>query len=162
VIYLIGSLRNPQIPLISNQLRDAGHEVFDDWFAAGPDGDDNWRDYEKTRGRSYREALEGLAANHVFEYDKFHLSRASEVVLVAPAGKSGHMEFGWALGQGKRGYYLLDDPERWDVMLKFATKVVGSVEELIKELNPLGVDNRRVSRSMVGTGTFQLRGDIFR
>jgi hypothetical protein len=162
VIYLIGSLRNPQIPLIANELRSAGHEVFADWYAAGSTADDHWRDYEKSQGYTYLEALDRPAAVNVFEFDKRYLTLANTVVLVAPAGKSGHMEFGWALGQGKRGYYLLDDPDRWDVMLQFATKGVGSVEELIKALRPLGVDNRRGAGDLAGTGTFQLRGDIFR
>ena len=134
MIYLIGSLRNPEIPLIANTLRKAGHEVFDDWFSAGETADDSWRDYEKTRGRTYVQAHEGLAANHVFGFDRLHLERADTVVLAAPAGKSGHLEFGWALGKGKRGFYLLDDPDRWDVMLKFATKVVVGVDELLKAL----------------------------
>lgn len=134
MIYLIGSLRNPEVPLIANQLRTAGFEVFDDWFAAGPDADDRWRDYEKGRGRTYSEALLGLAAKHVYEFDRHHLERADTVVLALPAGKSGHLELGWAIGRGKAGYILLDSPDRWDVMYQFATKVVTSVEELIKEL----------------------------
>jgi hypothetical protein len=134
VIYLIGSLRNPEVPRIAERLRAEGYEVFDDWFAAGPEADDKWRDYEKGRGHSYQEALRGHAARHVFEFDRFHLERAEAVVLVAPAGKSGHMEFGWALGKGKPGIYFLDDPERWDVMLQFATAVVTSTEDLLAEL----------------------------
>jgi len=131
VVYLIGSLRNPEIPAIANRLEAAGFEVFADWFAAGPEADDKWRDYEKARGRNYLQALDGLAAENVFQFDRRHLERADIAVLVAPAGKSGHLEFGWALGRGKRGYYLLDNPDRWDVMLKFATKVVTDVEELV-------------------------------
>lgn len=134
MIYLIGSLRNPEVPLIANSLRAEGHEVFDDWFAAGPEADDKWRDYEKSRGHSYLEALHGYAARNVFAFDKCHLQRASRVVLVLPAGKSGHLELGWALGRGIPGYILLDSPDRWDVMYQFATAVVTSVEELIKEL----------------------------
>ena len=59
------------------------------------------------------------------------------MVLALPAGKSGHLELGWALGQGKRGYILLEesDPERFDIMYLFATKVVASVDELIEELS---------------------------
>ena len=136
MIYLIGSLRNPEIPLIANQLREAGHEVFDDWYAAGPEADDYWRDYERGRGHNFREALQGHAAGHVYCFDREHLERANIVVLALPAGKSGHLELGWALGQGKKGYILLDaDPERFDVMYKFATAVVTTVDELIKELN---------------------------
>jgi hypothetical protein len=164
MVYLIGSLRNPQVPIIANEIRAAGHVVFDDWYAAGPEADDKWRDYEVARGRSFKDSLSGFAARNVFNFDKTHLTRADVVVLVLPAGKSGHLELGWALGQGKPGYILLDTPDRWDVMYQFATGVVTNVEELLRELakNPLGVDNRGVSRSMVGTGTFQLRGDIFR
>jgi hypothetical protein len=135
IIYLIGSLRNPQVPIIAEQLRAAGHEVFDDWFAAGPEADDKWRDYEQARGRSYSEALSGYAAGHVFDFDRLHLERTDVVVLMLPAGKSGHLELGWALGRGKRGYILLDNSERWDIMYKFASGVFFSVEDLIGELD---------------------------
>ena len=134
MIYLIGSLRNPEIPIIANTLREAGHEVFDDWYAAGPNADDHWRDYEIQRHRSYRAALSGLAARHVYQFDLEHLERATIAVLVLPAGKSGHLELGYALGRGKRGYVILDSPERWDVMYEFADDVVESVEDLIHEL----------------------------
>ena len=134
MIYLIGSLRNPQIPEIANTLRSAGHDVFDDWFSAGHEADDKWRDYEKVRGRSYIEALKGLSAEHVFQFDLKHLQRADTAVLVYPAGKSAHLELGWALGQGKRGFILLDNPDRWDVMLKFATGVCGNIVDLMKAL----------------------------
>ncbi len=136
IIYLIGSLRNPQVPVIAEQLRAAGHETFDDWYAAGPEADDKWRDYERGRGRSYPEALSGYAAGHVFDFDRHHLERADAVVLMLPAGKSGHLELGWAIGRGKPGYILLDDPERWDVMYKFATGVFYSVDDLIMALKP--------------------------
>lgn len=142
MIYLIGSLRNPEIPIIASKFREAGCEVFDDWYAAGPEADDKWREYEMARGRSYIEALSGLAADHVFHFDKVHLERASAVVLVLPAGKSGHLELGFSIGQGKPGYILLDNPDRWDVMYKFATMVTTKLEEIVNELegrsNPLG------------------------
>lgn len=133
-IYLIGSLRNPQIPNIAKVLRLEGLEVFDDWYAAGPEADDYWRDYEKARGNSYLEGLQGLAATHVFEFDKRHLDRSEAGILVLPAGKSGHLELGYLIGSGKPGYILLDDPERWDVMYKFATLVTTSLEEIIDDI----------------------------
>lgn len=134
-LYLIGSLRNPQIPAISRELRTAGYQVFDDWYAAGPTADDNWRDYEKHRGRTFAEALQGRAATHVFEFDQEHLVDAQAVVLVLPAGKSGHLELGWALGRGTPGYILLDSPDRWDVMYRFATGVYDSVHRLVMQLD---------------------------
>lgn len=136
IVYLIGSLRNPDIPVIASQLRKTGHEVVDDWFAAGPEADDKWRNYEKARGRTYPQALrEGLAADHVFRFDLFHVERADAGVLVSPCGKSGFLELGYMLGRGKKGYILLDSPDRWDVMFKFATNVYTSLDELVGALN---------------------------
>lgn len=134
MIYLIGSLRNDKIPSIANSIEAAGYEVFADWYAAGPEADDKWRDYEKARGRTYLKALRGYAAQNVFTFDRRHLERADTVILVAPAGKSGHLELGWALGKGKRGYYLLDNPDRWDVMLQFCTLVTDKLEDILEDL----------------------------
>lgn len=133
MIYLIGSLRNPDVPKVAASLRAAGIEVFDDWYAAGPDADDRWRDYEIGRGRTYIEALDGLAANHVFDFDRCHLQQCDAALLVLPAGKSGHLELGYVIGRGKRGYILLDSPDRWDVMYRFATKVTTDVQDIIAD-----------------------------
>ena len=134
-LYLIGSLRNPKIPEIGNRLREAGYDVFDDWFAAGPEADDKWKEYEQARGHSYVEALDGWAAQHVFEFDHWHLDRADLGVLALPAGRSAFTEFGYLTGQGKPVYVLLDNPERWDVMLKFAAGVYLDLEALIVGLS---------------------------
>lgn len=137
MIYLIGSLRNPEVPQIAGKLREAGHEVFDDWYAAGPEADDYWRNYEIGRGRTYAEALQGLAAEHVFTFDKHHIDRATAGILVLPAGKSGHLELGYLIGRGKRGYILLDKAERFDVMYKFADLVSEDLNELLEDLRRL-------------------------
>jgi hypothetical protein len=131
-IYMIGSLRNAAIPEIAKLLRSAfpTWEIFDDWHSAGPHADDCWRDYEKDRGRSFIEALSGHAAKNVFAFDKRHLDSSDAVVLVAPAGKSGHLELGYMLGKGKPGFVLIDSPDRWDVMYQFATGVTDNPEEL--------------------------------
>jgi len=135
-IYLIGSLRNQNVPVLSNELREVLKiEVFDDWFSPGPAADDFWRDYEKLRGSSYKQALNNYAGKHIFEFDKHHIDRLNIAVLYMPAGKSGHMELGYMLGQGKKGYVLFDqEPERWDVMYQFATDIFFNKEELIEEL----------------------------
>ena len=132
-IYLIGSLRNPEVPEVGNLLREAGHEVFDDWHAAGPIADDEWQRYETQRGHSYAEALKGYAANHVFDFDLRHLNRCDTGVLMMPAGRSGHLELGYLIGQGKPGYILFDKiPERYDIMYRFCHGVYSSVSDLIK------------------------------
>lgn len=134
IIYLIGSLRNPSIPALANRLREKGHEVFDDWHAAGPNADDEWKRYSQEKGQDYRLALGDFAARHVFEFDYFHLNRSEAGVLALPAGRSGHLELGYLIGRGKRGFVLLDNPERWDVMYQFCEKIFFSEEELLNGL----------------------------
>lgn len=135
VIYVIGSLRNEKIPLLANEIRTLGFEVFDDWFSPGPEADEFWRKYEKGRGSSYKQALSNWAGKHIFEFDKHHIDRADIGVLVMPAGKSGHMELGYMIGQGKPCFvFFEEEPERWDIMYGFASNVCFSFDELKDEL----------------------------
>lgn len=144
-IYLIGSLRNEKIPQMAKELREFMNndwEVFDDWFSPGPEADDFWRKYEKVRGSTYKQALNNWAGKHVYEFDKHHIDRADVGILYMPAGKSGHLELGYMIGQGKPCFILFDkEPERWDVMYQFCMENGGnvcfSVDELKKELKKL-------------------------
>lgn len=134
-VYIIGSLRNPEIPKIGNYIRSLGFDVFDSWFAAGPLADDSWQQYEKERGLTYSKALKDWAARHVFDFDLYHLNRCDIGILVLPAGKSGHLELGYLIGKGKLGYVLFDkEPERWDQMYNFCNNVFFNIEDLGKEL----------------------------
>lgn len=134
-IYLIGSLRNAKIPEIAVKIRELGYDVFDDWFSPGPEADDWWKKYEESRGRNYQQALKGYAAQHVFDFDKFHIDESDIGLLALPAGKSGHLELGYMIGSKKPGYVLMDRPDRWDVMYQFASGVFFDSEELMKYLN---------------------------
>jgi hypothetical protein len=135
VIYLIGALSNPKVPEVANEMRAAGLEVFDNWHAAGPEADREWERYERARGYRLVQALDNYSAWHVFEYDKAHLDECKVGVLMYPCGKSGHLELGYMIGQGKKGYVLLDEePERWDVMLRFADAVYEEKGKLIRAL----------------------------
>jgi len=135
-IYLIGSLRNENVPTLAKEIREkTGLFVFDDWFSPGPEADDFWRKYEKKRGSTYKQALNNWAGKHVFEFDKKHIDESDIGLLYMPAGKSGHLELGYMIGCGKPSYILFDkEPERWDVMYQFATDVFFDKEELIQEL----------------------------
>lgn len=157
-VYLIGSLRNPDVPKIAQEIRNLGFDVFDDWFAAGPEADDKWRDYERDhRGHTFAEGLQGYAAKHVYNFDKTHLLDCDIAVLYMPSGKSAHLELGWVLGiahvlnllkdlgisseklnlKNKKGYIVLDGPERWDVMYQFADGIFSNFDELKKELKKI-------------------------
>jgi nucleoside 2-deoxyribosyltransferase len=134
-IYIIGSLRNPEVPVFANELEKFGFEAFTDWFSPGPEADDFWRKYEKARGRTYAEALKSYAATHVFEFDKHHIDRCEIGIMLMPTGKSGHLELGYILGQGKKGYILFDkEPERWDVMYQFASGIFFNKADLFDVL----------------------------
>jgi len=139
VLYLVGSLRNERIPELAASIRRRlpDVEVFDDWYAAGPEADDHWKSYEQNKGITYEDALSGWAARHVFEFDKFHLDRASHVLLVLPAGKSGHMEVMYAEYGAKAKTAILLDPEdvRWDVMYQFIPTIIRTEEEIVEWLN---------------------------
>ena len=92
-------------------------EVFDDWFSAGPEADDRWKEHEEFKGRPYIEAIRGHHAKDVFEFDKRHLDSSDAAVLVLPAGRSAHLEAGYMVGCGKPVYILWDEtpklPEIW-------------------------------------------------
>lgn len=143
VLYLIGSLRNDRIPKLAIRLRQefkaAGVdvEVFDDWHAAGAHADDEWKDYEQRRGRTYKEALSGRAARNVFAFDKSNLDRATHCLLVLPAGKSGHMEVMYAQYGAKAKAAILLDPDdvRWDVMYQFVDDVLEHDDDIFNWLD---------------------------
>jgi hypothetical protein len=133
-IYLIGSLRNPAIPELANRLRAAGYSVFDDWHYVGPNADDEWKAHEQNRGRTFKEAIAGAAAENTFAFDHRHINASSIGVLVHPAGKSAHLELGYMAGKGKLTViYFPEEPdkERWDVMVKFAHYVAVGEDDLL-------------------------------
>lgn len=134
-VYVAGSLKNRQIPGFSNELKEQGFEPFSDWFSPGPDADDYWRDYSKVRGWNYQQALESYIAKNIFDFDKFHLDRCDATVLLMPAGKSAHLELGYTIGKGKPGFILFDgEPDRYEVMVQFATGVFFKKEDLFVAL----------------------------
>lgn len=135
-IHIIGSLRNPAVPVLGNRLRELGFEAFDDWWGAGEQADDSWQSYENTRGRPYKEALYGAAAHNIFSWDVENMNQADVAVLLLPAGKSAHLEFGYVIGQGKPGYVVFDkEPERYELMYQFAEAVFYDIEDLLAVLD---------------------------
>lgn len=138
IIYIIGSLKNPNIPIIANKLRkDLGKtvEIFNDWYHSSEDADDWMHKCCKERGLNYKETLKTYGALNTFEFDKKHIDRSTDVVMVMKAGRSGHLELGYAIGRGKRGYVLFDEePERADIMYNFATDIFFNYNDLLKEL----------------------------
>ncbi len=127
-IYLIGSLKNVHIPNIGKGLRDLGHDVVDDWHAAGPDADKQWQRYHQQRGDSYYEALRlGRFGTLGYRFDMHHLAGADEVVLILPGGKSAHLEFGWSCRDRPGSIFFDHEPPDWDLMYKMAFDSGGDI-----------------------------------
>jgi len=134
-VYVIGSLRNPNIPKFGNMLEKAGFEAFTDWFSPGPRADDHLRDYAKKRGLNYKQTLQTYAARQIFEFDKKHIDRCDAAVVLMPAGKSACLELGYVRGIGKPGFILFNkEPKRVDVMFQFASDIFFNQKDLIQAL----------------------------
>lgn len=134
-IYVIGSMRNPRVPEVAKALRAIGWDAFDDWYSPGEQCDDKWQEYERSRGRSFKEALAGYHAQHAFAMDEKHIERCNAGLLVLPAGKSAHIELGVFRGMKKPRYILMDgEPERFDLMYNFATDIFLSIAEMTEKL----------------------------
>ena len=134
-VYIIGALKNPIVPEFTNALVEAGFDAFSEWYTPGPEADQYLLDYAKRRGWSYKRALNSYAAEHIFSFDYKHLQSADLAVMLMPCGKSGHLELGWHLGQGKPGFILFDsEPERFDLMYRFATDIFFNQQDLLNAL----------------------------
>lgn len=137
-VYLISALKHSGVVHLGNKLRKLGFDVFDDWYAAGPEADDYWAKYEKARGRTYTEALEGWHAKHVFALDYQHLLQADVGILLLPASRSAHLEAGFLAGQGKPVFVLMEEgQDRWDVMYLLLTKVFTDEDDLLEHMKEL-------------------------
>jgi hypothetical protein len=132
-VYIIGSLRNENVVRLEIELRKLDYAVFAQWYGAGPTADDCWKKYEQDKGRTYGQALYSGAATHVFQLDATYLKKADIAVLLLPAGKSGHLECGVAIGAKKRAFIVFEEEptDRWDLMLRFAEKVFFSQQEFL-------------------------------
>lgn len=120
-VYIVGALKNPQIPVIARKLREWGYDAFDEWWCCSEDADEWWQQYSKDNGLTYKQALDSWHAKNVCDFDVFHMDRSHGALLVMPAGKSGHLELGRFDGQGKPAFVLFDkEPDRYDIMYRLA------------------------------------------
>jgi len=138
-IYVASSWRNSQQPTVVEQLRGAGHEVYD--FRNPPNGsggfgwrsiDPGWRDWT---AEEYRRILvTHPAASHGFLSDLRAMQWADVCVLVLPCGRSAHLEAGWFCGAGKPCIILTRDGEEPELMALLATTICVSLPEVLRAL----------------------------
>ncbi len=124
-IYVASSWRNSLQPAIVTILRRAGHEVYDfrhpapgNKGFAWSDIDSRWKDWTP---EEYRKALDHPIARAGYALDIAALRRCDACVFVLPAGRSASWEFGYAMGQGKKGYVVAFDATEPELMFAEAT-----------------------------------------
>ena len=140
-IYLASSWRNDQQPALVEELRMAGHEVYDfrNPFNGVPgfawsEIDPEWKTW---RAEDYRNLLlTSPIAARGYTSDMRGMEWADTCVLLLPCGRSAHLEAGWFCGRGKRCIILTRDGEEPELMALMATEICVSVEDLLDTLNP--------------------------
>lgn len=132
-IYVASSWRNMLQPGIVHALRRCGHEVYDfknpkpgnrgfAWSAIDP----HWEGWTPEQ---YREALKHPIAQEGYSLDIAAVRECEACVLVLPSGRSASWEFGYAMGQGKRGYVVQFDKFEPELMYSEAT-ILTNMDEL--------------------------------
>jgi hypothetical protein len=157
-VYVASSWRNIYQPSVVEQLRAAGHEVYD---FRNPDVDYNnlvpgnhgygfhWSDIDpewKTwHPHTYREALKHPVAVSGFESDYAAMQWADTCVLVLPCGRSAHAEAGWMAGQGKRVFVYICEPIEPELMYLMFNDIYVTMSELLDRMIAVGNDARRIA-----------------
>jgi len=132
-IYVASSWRNSIQPEIVEMLRRIGHDVYDfRKTAPGVAGfswseiDPNWKNWSPVE---YRDGLRHSVAADGYSHDITALRNCDACVLVLPSGRSASWEFGYAMGQGKRGAVVMFEKEEPELMYREAT-IITNTDEL--------------------------------
>lgn len=132
-IYVASSWRNPLQPAIVTALRSIGHEVYDFRHPAPGQKGFAWSDIDPQwlawDPKAYREALQHPIAEAGYALEIGALRACEAVVYVLPCGRSASWEFGYAMGQGKRGYVVALEPCEPELMFREAT-IITTMNEL--------------------------------
>ena len=144
-IYVASSWRNILQPAVVIALRKCGHEVYDFRHPApGVSGfswseiDPNWQNWTPAE---YRAALQHPVARRGYGFDIEALRACDACVLVLPSGRSASWEFGYAMGQGKRGVVAQFDGVEPELMYREA-EIVCDLDELLDAFGGLEVGKR--------------------
>ncbi len=133
-IYVASSWRNLLQPAVVTMLRRSGHEVYDFRNPAPGNTGFNWREidanWEQWTPRQYRAALNHPIAKEGFRHDMHALRQCDACVLVLPSGRSASWEFGYAIGQGKKGAVVMFDKCEPELMY-LGNPILANVNELL-------------------------------
>jgi hypothetical protein len=140
-VYVASSWNNKFQPMYVEDLRTAGHEVYDfrntkegggafDWDQIDP----NWEcwDYHE-----FLQALKHPLSGEAFNNDLGALWWADAIVMIMKSGASSHMEVGIGVGMGKHTAIVMPEGGRPELMYKavnLLTDNIGSVIQWLRKL----------------------------
>jgi hypothetical protein len=142
-VYVASSWRNPLHTAVCAALRSVDIDHYDFKDAEGF----HWSEVilshlpgsnNAVAMTDYLTAMQNPRAQEGFQRDMEHLVEADCVILVLPAGRSSHLEMGYAVGEGKRTAVLLEDPVVPDLMYGMVDYLAPSLFDL---LGWLGVED---------------------
>jgi hypothetical protein len=141
-VYVASSWRNVYQPYIVDTLCNAGFRVYD---FRHPDASDNgfhWSEidphWEVWTRDQYVRGLEHQLAVDGFNKDFEAMKSCGAFVLVCPAGRSAHLEFGWAIGAGRKTAIYMPEPQEPELMYKLADRICVERRGLIDFLRGVG------------------------
>ncbi|MCH5277501.1 MAG: hypothetical protein J1E80_06650 [Desulfovibrionaceae bacterium] len=111
-IYLASSWQNPMQPHAVNLLRLSGHEVYDFRKPLPGKPGFSWdvvdKDWKHWTSQGFITGLAHPRARNAYQLDKYGLDWADTCIVLLDCGKSAHLEAGYAIGQGKETFFVLE------------------------------------------------------
>ena len=137
---IVSRWRNKDAVLdLVNKLREKGKTVYN--FFEGDGTNYELKEVEENHGpHSFMEKFENItdwqnskAVKEIFEVDMNALRNSETVILLLPAGKSGHIEIGVAYGLGKKCILIGEQKETESLYLIF-DEFYKSVDEFTNDI----------------------------
>lgn len=156
-IYVASSWRNLLQPGIVHALRRSGHEVYDFRHPASGNDSFHWTEVDPewsfvrrstVEPARYRKMLQHPIAAAGYEHDITALRNCDAVVYVLPCGRSASWEFGYAMGQGKKGYVIAFDDTEPELMFHEAM-IITDMDELFDTFGEPGPTSQTPPRPRV-------------
>lgn len=138
-VYVASSWRNEVQPEVVRRLREVGHEVFDFRHPAPGNNGFAWSqidpDWKNWTAEQYLAALNHPLAEKGFDHAMNALANCEACVLVQPCGVSAALEFGWAVGAGRRSVVYVPGIREPDLMFKMGERLCLTIDEVVEALD---------------------------
>lgn len=139
-VYVASSWRNDHQQGVVNELRKAGHEVYDFKHPTKGNAGFHWSEidtnWQRWNTKQYREALKHEYAKLGYNRDFEAMKAADACVLVIPCGRSAHLEAGWMKGAGKTAIAYIPEGCRIEPELMYGLLdgITSDIQEILRRL----------------------------